>query len=149
MSVSANIIQLRDRERTDASVSFYPITITEAIIDSSGMTLDSKLAHQIDNNIININRYNNHPEAYETKSDARNALNTNFKRDGICVTYLTADGWHIEKFNGNIVTDWNKDTSWANMRNPYVVLTEDEYTELIDSGDVNPDTMYLVIEENE
>ena len=118
MANSSDIIQLYDRHVTDSSVLFYPITTTEAVVDSSGVTLKSLLSEQINNDFLNVNQIHNSPIPYGTQAAARGDVSVGFRTRGLCITYLYGDSstWIQEQFiGGNPNTGWTSDSNWQTL----------------------------------
>lgn len=101
--------------------------------------------------VINVNYVNSHAEAYASKSAARSAVAAALHSSGVVLTYLLADGWHIEQYVGGVSdpSDWTADANWEPVKHKTVMLTEDEYDELVEQGAVVPGVFYLITEEDE
>jgi hypothetical protein len=125
---------------------FYPITRTDAVVDLNGRNLEDIISNDINNDYINVNRLADHFQEYDRASDARNDVPADFRYEGVCITYLLSDGWHLEQFIGTDVSEWSDNTKWENVRTLTVFLTEDEYDDLVDQGKVRPDVIYMINE---
>ena len=63
---------------------------------------------------VNVNIVNDVPTTpYGGNVGARNAVPTSLRNYGVTIQYLLSDGWHISKFIGDDLEDWEDLTKWS------------------------------------
>lgn len=78
---------------------------------------------------LNVNDINEQSSAYASSALARQAVPVEFRKLGLQITYLLANGWHTEQFIGSSISDWGVENNWNNF-----VQNDKAYDSLTASG---------------
>lgn len=87
--------------------------------DISGGRMNTVLQNIVDTlefngrDFFNVNEYREKSDEYADAAAGRAAVPDEVKKIGLVITYLLADGWHIEQFIGDVLTYWTADLNWV------------------------------------
>lgn len=105
------------------SIANLKQNIDENIVQNTTKQISGTKMNTVLNNIVdtlnfigrdffNVNEYNEQATAYSDAATARADVPDEVKKNGLVITYLLADGWHIDQFIGSNISGWETASNW-------------------------------------